>query len=498
MDLSILKYEVVNTNIMTAAAVEGAIGTAGDLAADTSILTSDVKVLDMDAICEKDKLNINAEVEFTVMCISDEGIYSLSARSCFNHSINVEGADENMSAKITAKCSDVDSRITTDNTIELKTLVEFNADIVKSMQKEIVSKNEDMDVETEVFETTYQEKAITSRGLNVIREDLKLPDSLPQIETVLYKNAFFIIKEVLVQQDSVYVVGDLQMCVVYKHENKAYMAKFNVAGEVIVSGEFNDDNNVTVKSYIREINLKIYEDDMGERKIIALECPAAVEVTEYIENTIEVISDAFSIEYEADVVKEDIVLPIISTKISVERCSIDAPVQINIQPSSIPMICANKTEVTSVAMGEGNALVSGSIEILTFDEMGKCQKGYVPFECALLYDYEDGKTFDITAQVICTEIDCYFNAENILCVKGAVSLNGECSGFKTWRLVTRIDSGEAYDDCERPLLLAIAQFDDNTWSIAKRCKVKVADLCELNPALEDGVKPGMVVIAIKK
>lgn len=498
MDLNILKYEAVNTNIMTAAAVEGMIETSGDLAADTTISMSDVKILDLDAICEKDKLIINAEVEFTVMCSSEDGTYSLSAKTCFDHSINVDGADQNMTAKINTRCSDVDSRITADGKIELKTLVEFNADIVESVTKEVAVVEENMDVETDSLEISYLQETLNARGLNVIREDLKLPDRMPQIDSVLFKSAQFVPTEVLTQQESVYVVGDLQVCVVYKNDNKANMAKFNVPGEVIISGNFVSDGIVSVKPHIREINLKVYEDDSGERNIIAVECPIVVDAVEYVGCTGMVVSDAFSTKLEANVVKDNVKLPIMSSLINAENCTVDAPVQINAQPLSVPMVCANSTEVSSVAVGEGNAMISGSIEVLTFDEVGKCTKGYVPFDCIVMLDSQDADTSDITVDVTCTDIECYINNDSILCARGAVTVKGECSGHKTWRLVTRIESGEMYDECERPLLLAIAQIDDNTWSIAKRCRVKVDDLYNLNPDLENGIKPGMVIVALRK
>jgi hypothetical protein len=273
MDLSILKYEAVNTNIMTAAAVEGTIETAGDLAADTIISMSDVKILDLDAVCEKDKLIINAEVEFTVMCSSEDGAYSLSAKTCFDHSINVDGADKNMTARINTRCGDVDSRITADGKIELKTLVEFSADIVESVTKEVAFAEDNLDVETYMQEISYLQETVNARGLNVIREDLKLPDRMPQIDSVLYKSAQFVPTEVLSQQESVYVVGDLHVCIVYKNDNKANMAKFNVPGEVIVSGDFVSNGIVSIKQHIRELNLKVYEDDLGERNIIAIISP---------------------------------------------------------------------------------------------------------------------------------------------------------------------------------------------------------------------------------
>jgi hypothetical protein len=143
-------------------------------------------------------------------------------------------------------------------------------------------------------------------------------------------------------------------------------------------------------------------------------------------------------------------------------------------------------------------MISGSVEILTFDESGKCTKGYVPYDCVVMLHDSNTDTSDISVDVTCTDIECYINNDGNLCARGAVTVKGECGGYKTWRLVTRIEGGEMYEECERPLLLAIAQIDDNTWSIAKRCKVKLDDLYKLNPDLENGVKPGMVVVALRK
>ena len=496
-----IKLESVTAEVVSAAVAEGVIDIPESVPKVSRILWSTAKIVDMDTICKEAKLEVKATVDFTVVCMGEDGmIYSVEARTDFGHDMNFPASKDGMRADVKGLCQPVECRITSDGKVGVKTVVELTGDLFERGALETATIDYGSDVECRTNSISWTTQSVHAKGVNTLRQDVRIPDGMPEIESVLTKDAHFMVDEVKTERGEAIVNGRLALNVLYSCEGGVKQAKFTVAGEVAVNDEgITPGAAAFALAEVRDLEIKTYEDEMQRRSILAIETPVAVTLVQEVPGKDEVLEDAFGIYAPVTLTTHAVELYQPMVVLEPSSREFQGKVALEGQFSGEAEACMGEATVETVTASDDMITVSGRVHAVLWSADGnECATGHVPFSCEV--PAKDLKAADamVRCNATLTSVLSYQDAEGDVHMQGNVSIKGYYKNMETVRLVSGIEEGELYVDDNKPLMLAIAQEGDTPWDLAKRCRVSMEDLIALNPGIEEGIKSGQAVVACRK
>ncbi len=499
--MNTIKLESVAAEVISAAVAEGVIDIPESFPKVSRVLWSTADIVDMDTLCQEAKLEVKATVDFTVVCMGEDGtLYSVEARSDFSHDMPFPAIKEGMQADVKGLCQQVECRITSEGKVGVKTVVELTGDVYERCALESATLGESEDVQQRCGTVHWTTKSVRAKGANTLRQDVRISEGMPEVDTVLTKDAQFIVDEIKTERGEAIVNGRLALNVLYSCEGGVKQAKFTIAGEVAVTDEAIVPGTAAfAQAEIKDLQIKTYEDEMQRRSILAIETPITVSLTQEIPGREEVLEDAFGIYAPVTINSHGVELYQPMTVIEPSSREFQGKINLEGNFSGEAEACDGKAIVDSVTAADDKISVSGRVYAVLWSKDGsECATGHVPFSCEI--PAKDLKAADamVRCSATLTSVLSYQDAEENVHVQGNVSIKGYYKNMQTVRLVSGIEEGEPYVDDNKPLMLAIAQEGDTPWDLAKRCRVSVEDLIALNPGIEEGIKSGQAVVACRK
>lgn len=497
-----LNFEAPLVEIMSAAIAQGNIDIPNSMPVADKILYSHARIVDVSSTCTDGTLSIDATVNFIVVyCDRDENKHSLEAKTAFSHSMSYPAIGEDMWADIRCDCTNEECRNTTASTIAAQCVVEISgwAYVEQSVEIAQANSSEDDSVQTKSEDVSWIQSMVKAIGDSTIRQDIRIEEGKPSINTVLDNSATYIIENVQVKQGSVIIDGYASVEIIYAHDTGISKTSARLENQIIlenpdiVAGEI-----VCPQVHIKYIDTKIYEDENGKRKILSIEMPLYTKVLQEVPEQKQVVIDAYGLKAPITLEYLDIDLPQKTIKIEKRNCQISTVIALDDRFEDKNIYSLGNVSVETVVVDASKVTVSGVLALRVWSEDGQYEN------CQSLYTLEiniDNKletsVFECEALLKSTSI--YKNNSNEWVCNAELDVNVLASSRKSISLVSQIQIGEEYTGDRYPLMLVITSSDDTLWTIARRTRATSEDIISLNPHLAtEPIVAGSPVIVYRR
>ncbi|WP_244833712.1 SPOCS domain-containing protein [Clostridium sp. BJN0001] len=266
------------------------------------------KILSVTAVPEitkkeitKDKINIEGKVRYTVVYLAEEDgilVNSVNYLESFSNSINLKQDEHKTICEAFFIKSDINGSIMNERKISIDSLFTLQFEIYKSKNFEFVKDiNSDYDVETlKKTETVNKIKCsgeVTMPGKTIMRIGM----DKEQAEKIIHCSLSLHKREVKLAQDKAYIGCYCYVKVVYRTSDSKNIM---VAEDDIYLSKDKECEGITEDMMacsdfeVRDIDMNLEEDDLGEKRIINCEFNVISTVKVFSEETIAAVDDAYS------------------------------------------------------------------------------------------------------------------------------------------------------------------------------------------------------------
>jgi hypothetical protein len=444
------------------------------------------------------RIFMDGSVIFSVVYISADGdIESFDASSPFRHSEEMPGAGANMNVLAKGNVRDIEYSADDSRTVYVKGIVSVSLRGAMPRSIETVSGAGEPNLQVR---TARQPLAMTrdiKRDTLVLREDVRIPQSMPMAIRILTSDAYPVVKSVRAEDMKIVVEGELRVTALYISEDRgAPLQQFTESvpfGQILPADNLEPNDNVAADANLMDFALSTVEDAGDILRLnarISLVCATrTVRDAEYME-------DAYSLASRLNVSYADQTCRQLRRWGCVRtfaRSGISIP---STQPGVSRVVCFKATPAILAARpGEGRVYLEGLMMFTmcyTSPDGMYSHSGEVPFEAEALLE-------GITAS---DEIEANADVESASCegtgrelsVKFMLDVALRAYAEVGIRLVTDIKDTEEPNARNGGITIYFADGGESTWDIAKRYATTPDNIKKFNPDIGDNAAPGQKVL----
>ncbi|MDD5018712.1 MAG: DUF3794 domain-containing protein, partial [Eubacteriales bacterium] len=167
------------------------------------------------------KVFMDGNVKFSVVYMDIEGnIDAFESSSPFRHSEDMENAGADMKVYAKGSIREVEYTIEDNRALYVKGIVTMNLRGRITSSHEAVSGVESPDMQTRTFKQRLALTKETKKETAVIREDIRVPQSMPRAKKILYADVYAAVKSIKTEELKIVVEGEIKMMMLYLSEDK--------------------------------------------------------------------------------------------------------------------------------------------------------------------------------------------------------------------------------------------------------------------------------------
>lgn len=335
----------------------------------------------------------------------------------------------------------------------------------------------------------------------IIEEDIEIGQGQPAIQSVLRYDATAAVKECKLLNNKVMVKGELVLKILYCPENgiPQMITDTEPFSQLVEVDGVTDSCECDASASVANIELKPRISAAGEARSFTLNAKLLLCCECYCNNDIDLVLDAFSRQYNADIVRNDICFNKIVRNINESfSCKKSVTVPDENITSVSDMWCEVKTEGVKC---EGNELViSGTVTASFIVNGSDGEPSY--FEKPIEFEYRTQN--DVPPD--CLKCEPHFSvmssgytmtgAGNVE-IRVELSVNAavyRCSNVSLITDVT-IDENSPVTKSDRgAMTIYFASDGENVWDIARHYLASVADIKQINDIEENILESGKMVL----
>ena len=495
--------ELAAAEAATAAIAEGAI----DLPQGSScqrVISCDGRVTQLNAEAIKGALSLEGLAEFSVVYEDGEGNIDSIAGVCpFTHRLSAPQAEPGMEAMASGQVSSPSARAAGSGRLLVSAVVEINASATGTEAVNAVCDADDGRLQMLKQKVFWHNKSASGKSSVTVREEVEVPKDLPEVQKVLLSRAGVRVGDVQALNGEVMVAGDLMLNVLYLDAvGNINSGSFAVPfGAPVATAGMQEKMEARAWGSASQLFINVGENLSDERRVLSVEAPLFLSVEGYEPCEVEALEDAYHLEYDIGMAREEIGLfdgPVeVSEKVKVKGALPRTDV-LDMNDS------LQATDVTPVvdnySVGEGRIDFSGRLVARVFyraaDDKLMSTLVEVPFNAAIQWE---GASPDsgMSLSVIPGKTEAYAG-QNQFEVEAELEVAITSRRLMSYSVVTDLEQGVPLSRAAAPLTLCIAGPNDTVWTLARRCRVKAEDLVRTNPEIAKGVLPGAKLVILRK
>lgn len=461
-----------------------------------------------------DHASVRGSLKFTVLYITDgedHNLYCMEGKIPFEEQMYLEGAVSTDMVNVDWELEDLRVSLINSRKFNVQAVVSFHADINELYDEETaVELRAEEPVEYRKKTLQLAEIAIQKKDIFRIKEEIEIPQSLPNIFQILWDSITLGEVEFKPQEEKLSVQGEVNAFFLFESEGEEASAKWyetTIPFSGIVECHGCRENMLPNISYeIGHKEIEVRPDFDGEERIIGLDCVLDLDMKLYEEETVDVIADVYGVTKEVEAVTRKGEYKNILVCNTGKNKIVD---KMKIKPSEarILQLCHSEGEVqveSSKAVENGieitGVVLAKTLYITNDDKIPfSSVKASIPFQYVLdVPGIQESSIFDVDAcveQMNVTMVDSEeLEAKIILSFRAVVFCNQE-EDIVSDINVSDLDVNKLND---LPSIVAyIAKEDDSLWQIGKRYYVPVSQIKEMNNLLSDDIKSGDKLLIVK-
>ncbi|WFA08513.1 SPOCS domain-containing protein [Tissierella sp. Yu-01] len=452
----------------------------------------------------KDKLIVSGVTRFDVLYNSvdeenNSSIQTLETSKEFREELDIDGADEDMVAKVKSKIEYLEYEIE-ESKVQLKALVNLWGEVEEYKNIEAIKQIKGND-SLQTLKETVNYKEVFGREISyaMVNDVIKLGDNYPEIDEIVKFSTKTREVESMVVEDRIITSGEIMANIIYFGQNKVHSYKTTIPfNHFLEMPGVNKNLMGNVEYEVVEGNYEIMGNELGERKLIDLEIKVKVTGKAFQDNTRELIIDAYSTKEKLSIEREEVN---IRESLKDLKQIEDLKIALDVDADDILEVegYVGILDKRVIDMGiEVEGVLSLDIEYIdrvTEDIMSS--KEDVPFKVNIYDDLDPESIVDVVPSI--DNID-YSLSRDGLEVDCKVLLNANLSkNRRIYGIKEVIETNETIDKKNKPsITVYIVQKGDVLWDIAKRYNTTTEDIIVSNNITNGVINPGDKIIIEKK
>jgi len=444
------------------------------------------------------RIFMDGSVVFSVVYISNNGdIEAFDASSPFRHSEEMPGAGPGMNVLAKGNVRDIEYSADDSRTVYVKGIVSISLRGAMPRSIETVVNDGQPDLQVKVARQPLAVTRDLKRDTLTLREDVRIPQSMPMAVRILFSDAYPVIRSVHAEDTKIIVEGELKITSLYISEDRgAPLQQLNETvpfGQIIPSDNIDPNDAIVADANLMDFTLSTVEDAGDILRLNArvnLVCGMrAMQDAEFMEDAYS-LSNRLNVSYADQSCRQLRQWGNVRTS---ARSNITIPAT---QPGVSRVVCFKATPVILAARpGDGRVYLEGLIMFTmcyTSPDGMYSHSGEVPFEAETLLD-------GITAS---DEIEAAADVESAICEGTGRDLSVKLMMDVALRayievgvhLVTDIKDTEEPNVRKSGITIYFADGGESTWDIAKRYATTPDNIKKFNPEIGDSTVPGQKVL----
>lgn len=444
------------------------------------------------------KVFMEGNVKFSVVYMNFEGsIDSFESSSPFRHTENIENAGAGMNVYAKGNIKEIEYNVEDDRTLYVKGVVSISINGSVADTREAVTGTDTDDVQVMTRRRRVDNIRDYKKDTATIREDLRIPQSMPRAEKVLYSDAYAAVKSVKTEDLKIIVEGDIKIMVLYLSEDKnAPLQYFNESipfGNILANENAAMDDVALADADLYDVNVEVAEED-GD--ILRMNAKINVLCTVNTHNDIEYMEDAYSLNSRLNVKYGECASRQAALSGNVKafaRAAITVPPY---EPSISRIVCMKASPVIITAAPNNDRVYLEGMMMFTIcyasPEGLRSYSGEVPFESeAQIEGLLPSHEAEASAEV---EYATFEGVGRDISVKFMMDVQVTAFSRSCFKLVSDLeDTGEA-PKRKKGITIYFADGDETLWDIAKRYSTTLDSVRKFNPEIEENVLQGQKVL----
>jgi len=461
-------------------------------------LTCQVRIESASGQAKDGEVLISGVAAYTLIYENASGLTSMVSRNAFEQSLAIREVQPGDSVKVLVTPQSCQARWSDERSCTVEAMLQLHAWATRRTESSFLSEaaGENVYSRTAALEGAYL--LGHSSHSEALRTDAELPPGKPDAIQVLNASGWAEVEELSIQAGQAHARGSTHIQILYASQGKApvteYAAQlpFELAWD---APELAGSHWLTADGNPGTINIRVYDNLQGEKRILAIEAEVNLRIAGWAEESGQVLEDAFSPQEEVLLVQEE--WEIIGAPIETCRdIRVSAPLRLpegSLLPGAVYAVLAQPV-VDTWQTEDGMAQVEGHLAVQALVQSGELLTslaGSVPFHDR--FALESGASWPritvLSVSGVLGAEGLSIKAHLVLCPEGnAVTRRTVAVGGTVQPWASAMPKG---------LMLVVASSGEDRWSLAKRCRIAPKDLTQYNPQLAAGSLKGGECVVIE-
>lgn len=445
-----------------------------------------------------DKIVVEGIVEYNLLYLAKEEntvVSSVNYSQKFNSSLNLEEAEHKVVCEVECRVEHIEGKIINERKVSIDGVLSFNWEMYKGKELELIKDVEGAEgveilKKNEVINNTNANESIDIAGKSVIRVSM----DKPQISKILKSKMNLHKKEIKIGEDKVYCGCYCKLTILYlSNESKdIYSLEDNIylSKEVEVTG-VTPDMMVIADFDIKNKDITVEEDDLGEARIINTEVSVNCNVKIFSKKNVDIVIDAYSPKFPIEILKDECEIGMIQGVYNTESIVKDN-IYMNegdMMPERI-ITFSGKAIITEKSITDDKIMVGGYVSVNVIYKINDEEKyldkvsGDIPFNISIEANgVNDNMKALVKANI--ENMDVAIEA-NTIAVKATLTMTAKVLFEVKKEFVKDVLEGDGEEvEKKASITIYVVSKGDTLWNLAKKYSTTVDEIIRINE-LEDG------------
>lgn len=464
-----------------------------------NILSIDSLINIYDTSITNGKADISGVAEFNILYSSDNPtneIFKLSTSLPFKTSIDLP--DVTNSISISADTTKVIPTILNSRKLNISATLKLSITAMENSSTEYLHKIEDNENIEVLSNNIIIPNFIGKYNDNiVIKEEIALPENLPEIRDILRYEYSLSNKENLISDNKIIFKSDLNIYIYYTPMDDTQISEFNF--NIPITGFINTDKlnpncNISTDYTLKNSNFSLMQDINSANRKINCEISFSIESIAMLNTPIEVISDLYSTEKNIIPTKENTIYHNIESNIS-ELVQIRNSFDLENTNDVKLLSCFAKVKNLSTKNDNSKMFITGEIETtMIFESNGMINSQTTDYPFEYLINSNSNVNPIICPSAFIESLEAIPSDYNRFDIKLSINLSYKIYLPHKISLLKDISEEDFENNTTSSITIYYPKKDDSYFNIGKQFNCKINNLLELNKIDKESKMPKMMLI----
>ena len=258
------------------------------------------------------QLSMDGVVYIKALYLSENSgeIHCVEHKYTYSKSVDMVRSGEKLTVTITPKVDYCNCRAVSGRRLDVRGAVSCKIRVSSVRQTEIIS--DAAGLETKKVPLTYCGGKLTASRQFAVREDIETGTGSGGIQSVIYWDSAAEVTDTKIIADKVVVKGEVRIKALYLVKNSDGKQDTEVMEAVVPISQIvdmegvNDKHICYVKLSVMDCSLEVKPSEAGENRLLGCDMTLDCIITASMENTVSLLTDVYSTEYETTFTKSSI------------------------------------------------------------------------------------------------------------------------------------------------------------------------------------------------